>query len=78
MASAEKKHAPSYRPEGFSILDSVSDHTMLGPIFAILLVSHPRRALNILIKEGPKGIANGYRKFFNNTRPVLYFRPPKQ
>lgn len=61
----------------FTISESAFDHFVLSTAFMVGLVSSPRRTLGALKKEGMSGLSRGYRNFFDNMRPGLYYLNPK-
>lgn len=56
------------------LVDLVFDHMVLSTTFAAALVANPRRTLTALRKGGIHDVAKGYKSFFDNMRPALYFR----
>ncbi len=56
-----------------SLRDSIFDHLVVSPIFIIGLASNPRQTLKAIRDHGIQEIGRGYKIFYNNARPSLYY-----
>lgn len=52
--------------------DNVISHSMIGILFALFCVSHPRKVLAALKTDG---IRKGYATFYRVNRPAISYQP---
>lgn len=53
--------------------DNIGSHFVIATLFSVGLVIRPRETFKELVTKGPQSIAEGYRKFYKNTRPQISY-----
>ncbi len=53
--------------------DNVGSHLVIGILFGLALVSHPRKVLSAITSHGIGVIPNGYREFYKGVRPDISY-----